>query len=261
VTAAGPDQGFPVADAVAAKQPIAAETVNAYQVGLKGQHGRSTAWSVALFDEKLHNFQAQSRDEFTRQNVLNNIGRVTTRGVETDLRARFGGRFAFNASGVYDRARIDEFPNASCFPAQTIALGCVDGKQDLSGQPLSGAPEWNVAVGGEYEHGFARGHRVVVAANWHWQSREIKSLLNDPQSTQDAYGILSYRAGVETARWKLTAFCVNALDKSYALTRGRQSEWNINPHGASAGPTTDAVKWTPGRDSARYFGLEFNLRY
>lgn len=261
VTAPGPDNGFPVADAVAAKQPVAPETVDALQLGFKSTLFDLLVWNVTLFDEVFHHFQAQSRDDLTRQNILNSIRRVTTRGVEMELSANLASNLRFNGYGAYTDTRINDFPNASCYPSQTVALGCIGGQQDLSGKPLFDAPKWNFSLVGEYDQPIGSGYSAVGTASWHWQSEVLHSLLRDPQSAQAPYGILNLGVGLETARWKLSAFCVNVLDKNYSLTKGRDSNWNINPYGASPGPITDAVKWTPARDSARYFGLELSARY
>jgi len=261
VTAPGADQGYPIADAVAAKQPVAPETVDVYQLGFKGQVGARLGWSVTLFDEVFHDFQAQSRDELTQQNILNSIERVTTRGVEVELSASPIDTLTLNASAAYDEATINDFPNAACFSNQTAALGCVGGKQDLSGQPLFNAPKWNLSLDGRYARPIAGQYKVFADAGWHWQSSVMNSLLRDPDSLQKSYGLLNLAAGIEGAAWRLKAFCVNVLDKSYALTKSRDGNWNINPHGASSGPITDAVRWTPGRDSARYFGVELSAHF
>ena len=77
----GLSKAYPIADLTAAKQPIAPETVNAFQVGFKSAFfEHRLIWNVTLFDEIFHDFQAQSRDDTTEQNVLNSIGQVTTRG-------------------------------------------------------------------------------------------------------------------------------------------------------------------------------------
>lgn len=256
----GPDRGVPIGDAVAARQPVDPETVDVFQLGLKGSEG-AVSWSVTLFNEVFHHFQAQSRDESTQQNILNSIGQVTTRGVEAELSASHGKSFSLNVSGAYDEAKIDRFPNAPCFPSQTASLGCINGKQDLSGKPLLNAPRWKLALDGQVNRPVAERYNLFAVASWQWQSSVMHSLLRDPNSRQDAYGLLSLAMGMEGESWKLKAFCVNVLDESYALTKSRDSNWNINPYGVSAGPITDATRWAPGRDSARYFGLELSARY
>jgi len=249
----GPLKGIPVADAVAAKQPIPSESVNSYELGIKNTFfDHRMTWNVTVFDEEFQDFQAQSRDLLTGQNVLNSIGKVTSRGVETEWAAAFG-RFSLNGGAVYDRARMDSFPNASCFAAQTLAQGCVGGLQDLSGKPLFNAPDWTVSLNGQYDvPGSIWGFHGFVSGNYHWQSQVVYNLLQDPDSVQSAYGLVGLALGAQSAMWKVTFFVNNLLDTRYALTRGRESQFNIRQ---TATPPTDAISWTPARDSFRYFGI------
>lgn len=262
VTTPGPYKGYPTADAVAAHQPISPETVNAFQLGFKSAFfAHRLIWNVTLFDEIYHNFQAQSRDQLTQQNILNSIGQVTTRGVESELSGQVTRNLTFSASGAFDEATIDNFPNSACYASQTAALGCVGGQQNLSGKPLFNAPKWNFAFNSEYDRPLADDYVALFTVGWHWQSKVIYSLLQDPDSVQKAYGLINLGAGLKKDRWKIQLFANNILNQNYALTRGRDGNWNINPYGASAGPITDAIKWTPGRDSQRYFALQLSYNY
>ena len=90
----------------------------------------------------------------------------------------------------------------------------------------------------------------------------LYSLLQDPDSVQKSYGLINVGGGVQNDHWKLSLFCNNILDQSYATNLGRDGGWNINPYGATAGaPISDAIKWTPGRDSVRYFGVQLAVKY
>ena len=256
VTARGPDQGFPVADVVASRQPIAPETVASFQIGFRSTIADHVTFNVTLFDERFRHFQAQIRDQFTLQNILNSVPRVSTRGVEFEIFGHIRQRLTLNASGAYDQATINEFPDAPCFPSQTSALGCVAGKQDLSGSSLPNAPKWNLSISGQYEVPLSSTYTAELRASWHWQSKTHFSMLMDPDSLQPAYGLLNVGVGIVRDHWRMSLFCNNLFDQSYASNKGRDSNWNINPYGASPGPISNAIKWTPGRESARYFGLE-----
>jgi iron complex outermembrane receptor protein len=260
--ASGPLKGVPTADAVAAKQPIAPETVDSFEAGFKSAFfDRRLTWNLTVFDMTFHGFQAQSRDQITNQNVLNSIGKVTSKGVETEFAAQLGERFSLSGGGAYTKAVMVSFPNASCFGAQTVAQGCVNSVQDLSGKPLFNAPKWNLNINGQYEVPLpvAGGdYTAFVTAGYHWQSQVIFNLLQDPDSVQDAYGIANLSAGVRAPRWKVTAFVNNLFDKTYALTRGREAQWNISQ---TATPTTDAINWKPARDSSRYLGIRAAVTY
>lgn len=259
VTAPGPTQGFPIGDAVASKQPIAAETVDAFQFGVKARLLERYSVGFTAYDATFHNYQAQSRDELTRQNILNSVERVRTRGLEGELTATPRPWLALNAVAAYNLATADEFPRASCYASQTAALGCVGGEQDLSGTPLSNAPRWTLGLNAGITLPIDDGN-VIIDAGFHWRSKVLYSLLRDPRSLQGAYGTLNLGVGLERRHWAFKAFVVNALDKTFALSKSRDGNWNINPYGASAGAITDAVKWAPGRDSSRYFGVEIDLR-
>jgi len=255
----GPLKGIPIADAIAAKQPIPAETVNSYEIGFKSTFfDRRLTWNVTAFDEEFQGFQAQSRDEATNQNVLNSIGRVSSRGVEMEVAAVVGD-FTLSGGGAYDRAVMEKFPNATCFPLQTVAQGCVGGQQDLSGKPLFNAPKWNFSTNGEYDVPVTfHNWKPFVTGSVRWQSQVVFNLLQDPDSVQKAYGLFDLAVGAQDEHWKLTVFCNNVFDKSYALTRGRSAAFNISQ---TANPPTDAINWTPARDSERYFGIRVGANF
>ncbi len=256
----GPFRGLPTADAVAANQPVPAETVNAYEIGFKSTFfERHLTWNVTLFDELFQGFQAQSRDDRTNQNVLNSIGKVTSKGVETEIAAVLG-NFTLNGGAAYNSAVMNRFPNAACYGQQTAAQGCINNQQDLSGKPLFNAPKWNVALNGQYNLPLALGGdwHAFVAGSVRWQSQVVFNLLQDPDSIQEAYSLTNLALGAQNDQWKLTLFCNNVFDKSYALTRGRSAQFNISQ---TASPPTDSISWTPGRDSERYFGVRVGVSF
>lgn len=245
-----------LADTTAAHQPIPEETVNAFQLGLKSQLFGRVVFNLTLFDEIYHGFQAQSRDPILLQNVLNSIGQVTSKGVEMETAAYLSDHFTINAAASFNEVSIDSFPNAACFSSQTPALGCVNNMQDLSGKPLFDAPKWQFNINGEYSERLNEDFTGFVTFAYRWQSGVWKNLLHDPDSFQPAYGIFNLGAGVETDRYKLTLFCNNIFKQNYALTRVRDAIWNITPYGSTV---TNAIRWTPARDSSRYSGVRLSL--
>jgi iron complex outermembrane receptor protein len=246
--ATGPLAGRPLADVIASNQPVRAETVDSYELGFKTAFlDHRLTWNLTAFYMVFEGFQAQSRDQILNQNLLNSIGEVTSRGVETEFAALFG-NLSLSAGGAWNEAIMEDFPNAGCFPRQTAAQGCVGNVQDLSGKPLFNAPEWNFNVNAQYEFGL--GERLVgfVNAGYRWQSDVIFNLLQDPDSVQEAYGVANVAGGLKSEHWKVTAFVNNVFDESHALTKGRDAHINIPPGG-------NAVNWKPARDDARYYGL------
>lgn len=257
--ASGSFAGQPLGDVIASTQPVPPETVNSYEVGFKGTFfDRSLVWNVTAFYMDFSGFQAQSRDGVLNQNRLNSVGQVTSRGVETEIAARFGD-FTLNGGGAYNRAVMEDFPNATCYSRQSAAEGCVDRMQDLSGKPLFNTPKWNFNLNGQYDWPLSvpfGGSELTpfVTAGYRWQSEVVFNLLQDPDSVQGDYGIANFGGGVRADRWKLTAFVNNLFDQSYALTKGRESNVNLPPGG-------NAISWKPARDSERYFGVRASVNF
>jgi iron complex outermembrane receptor protein len=251
----GPNAGRPLADVIAANQPVPEETVDSYELGFKGTFfGQTVVWNVTAFYMTFEGFQAQSRDQVLNQNLLNSIGKVTSKGVETEVAARFGD-LTINGGGAYNRAIMEDFPNAGCYTRQTAAQGCVGNVQDLSGKPLFNAPEWNFNANAQYDIPWSGSMLVpFVTAGYRWQSEIVFNLLQDPDSVQGDYGIANLGAGVRADHWKLTAFVNNVFDKSYALTMGRDAHINVPVGG-------NAVGWKPARDSERYFGVRASVNF
>lgn len=258
ITAPGPCLGIAIADCVAGRQPISPEESQAYEVGFKGSFlDRRLTWNVTGFYQTYTGFQAQSRDLELGQNILQSLGKVRTKGVESELSLNLG-RLTLNASGAYNIAKIIDAPNAPCFAGQTAAEGCVGSRQDLSGKSLPSAPEWTATATGQYDFPLSEQHDGFLQATYRWQSSMLFSLSQDPDSLQEAYGILNLGAGVQTGNWKVTLFVNNLFDKNYALTKGRDNAWNFS---RTAAVPTNAVNWKPARDSERYFGLRVSLKY
>ena len=100
--------------------------------------------------------------------------------------------------------------------------------------------------------------RPFVSGSVHWQSQVVFNLLQDPDSVQPSYSLFDLAIGTQNEHFKLTAFCNNVFDKRYALTRGRNGVFNISQ---TASPPTDAISWTPARDSMRYFGIRLGATF
>jgi iron complex outermembrane receptor protein len=150
------------------------------------------------------------------------------------------------------------FPLGPCFTGQTVAQGCTNSLQNLSGRPLPNAPKWSANLNAEYARPISGHLSALVDVSYRWQSKVIYNLTQDPDSVQPAYGLFNLTAGLEAQNWKATIFVRNLFDRNYALTRGRSNSFNISP---GAPPFTDAINWTPGRDSSRYFGGEVSVSF
>jgi iron complex outermembrane receptor protein len=263
IAAGAPLAGYPTADAIASRQPVPPETVGAYQFGFKSSFfDRRLIWNVTAFNEVYHNFQVQTKDPNTNISELNSVGQVTTQGVETELFVTPARNFTLNLAAAYDDAIINRFLNAACFSGQTAVLGCVGSAQNLINRPLFNAPKYTVSGNAQYDVPLQGDYNLFFTGSFRWQSAVYYSLVLDPDSYQRAYGIVDLGAGLTKGSWKVSLFVNNVFNQNYATFLGRAGNWNINPYGATAGkPISDAINWTPGRESQRYVGFQLNFNY
>jgi iron complex outermembrane receptor protein len=239
---AGAFKGYPNADVIAGAQPIAAETSDNFEIGYKGDFfNRHLTWNSTAFYEEFHNYQSSREDPITQLKELQSVPLVTTKGIETEIASRPFSGLTLTASGAYDIAQSNNFPGAACYSNQSVAGGCVGSLQDLSGSRLSNAPKWSGNINAEYDFDVTGDITGFVNANYRWQSLVYFNTSLDPNSVQDAYGIVDLSIGAQNDHYKLTLFVNNAANQHYALERGTQTLLNINPYGAKAGPITNAT--------------------
>ncbi len=227
---------------------IEPETVNAYEAGLKSTLlDGALIVNMAGFYAKYNNYQANSPDivNLVRTTRLINAGTVTTQGVELDFLARPSANFSINGGLAYTKARVDQF----LLPPGANANDLV-----ASGTPLANAPDWKMALGGQYDietGGFAN---VELAANMAWQSDQLYELSPNPvvrrATTVDGFATVDASLALVDVddRWKLTFFVKNLFDKSYAGSI------------ISGGPG-GSYRYIIPREADRYFGLTGRVNF
>ena len=257
--ATGLYKGVPIGDVVASHQPVAPEKSVDYEIGFKGDLlQRRLNWNFTSFYEGFRGFQAQYRDGFTNQNVLESIGKVSSYGIESEMVLRPIPAVTLTLNGVYDIAKMVSFPAGPCYPDQTMDSGCLNGMQNLNGKPLPNAPKGSINVDANYGFALAGNLSALIDLSYRWQSQVIFALNQDPNSIQADYGVFNIASSIVAANWKLTLFCTNVLDQHYAINRMTASQFNISPYVA---PFTTATYWTPGRDAFRYGGIKLAVNF
>lgn len=262
-------QGFDISTGFTprrAAEPVRPETSDAYEIGLKSRFlDNRMQLNIAAFWTDFDGFQAQSGvllPDNTVQLVLNNVGKVRTRGVEVEFLARPIDALQIDGAVTYADADIIEFPNAQCFAFQTPEEGCIDpdgpgplpSLQDLSGGRLPNAPKVKYNLGARYDidlpglpfNGF-------VQADYSYQSGVNFSLLGGEFSVERGYGVVNASIGiVEDAEdgLRVTLFVQNLLDEHFAQFVGGLS-------GGSDGLTQQNLS----RNARRYGGLRVGYSF
>ena len=208
--------------------PVRPETSRDWEVGARTQFlDRTVTLNVTAFDTRYRDFQAQGIETLPDGTVnyrLTNVGRLRTRGIEAEASVRVDRALSLGAGVTYLDAKITSFPDAQCYPAQTLALGCnpaAGGRpafQNLSGKRPPQAPEWKLNGTLDYAHDLGSlPFQGVLQAAAVYQSRVNYSLNQDPETVQGGYTIVNLSAGIrnQDRGYSLMLFVNNLLDKQY----------------------------------------------
>ena len=201
-------------------QVVDAEQSDSYEAGLKFQTANNRLqMNAAIFWTNYEDFQAQERDVSASTVVVANAGEVSTKGIELDATALLTNTTMFQGGIAYTDAKVDRFPFAQCYRGQTLSEGCINGVQDLSGKDLPNSPDWRFTASLRQDiplktlpfDGF-------IQVDGSWQSEVQFQIDQNPNTTQDGYGLLHLSAGIQDKDdiWTASVFVRNLLDETYA---------------------------------------------
>ena len=216
---------------------------------------RQLTFNLTGYFTDYDNFQAQIFDGSAI--TILNAGRLFSYGFESDLlympeaieNLRIGGslslnkarydRFTRGVSTVPQQVALTEssttapppFLPASLVPAGVACSAPADGSgllpiigldcaQDLSGQPLDNAPEWQFTAFADYEYPLpATRLSVFTRADYSYTDSMYLDQDLDPFLYQPGYHLLNLRAGLkaEDDAWSLTLWATNVTDSEYLV--------------------------------------------
>lgn len=199
---------------------VDAETVDSYEVGFKSYfNDRRVNINGSIFYSAFDNFHSNSFDPETNSNILSNAGGLTTQGAELEVFARLTNNFDISAAVAYIDATFDDFQGAPCYSGQTVAEGCVDGFQDLSGKQLNNSPEWFLSGSVQYTSQFLNTDwESFVRGEISYRTEVFTNVNQDPLAVQDGYALLNASVGLTSpdAKYRLSLFGKNLTDENYA---------------------------------------------
>jgi iron complex outermembrane recepter protein len=263
--------------------PVKAEKSTSYELGFKSRFfDNKVQLNVTGFTTDYNNFQAQSAVIIggALQNVLNNVGKLKTKGVEVEFSAKPSDWLRLDASAAYTDAKMKSFPGAQGFSDQTgqIFTGGVSslvgncttaaaatalaprttcGFQNRSGATLPNSPKFKFNIGATGEVPFGDDSKAIVTLNYQHQSDVNFDLLGNPLLTQKAYGIFNAGVGAEFGPFRATLFVNNLFDKHYA---GGLADGFGTLGGNATNPAHVIYQVLP-RDSSQFFGLKLQYKF
>ncbi len=158
--------------------PLDPETVDAFEVGLKGQNASGTLrYSVAAFFYDYQDMQISFVDETSTVSTVN-AAEAENSGIELEVDGSLGNGFAFDFYLTYLNAEYQEFFNGDYANGFAIT--------DLSGNTLPNAPESTAKLGLTWE-GAVAGGTLTVRGEAYYQDDVYFTEWNREDAYQKSY--------------------------------------------------------------------------
>ena len=185
--------------------PLDPETVDAFEVGLKGQNASGTLrYSVAAFFYDYQDMQISFVDETSTVSTVN-AAEAENSGIELEIDGSLGNGFAFDFYLTYLNAEYQEFFNGDYANGFAIT--------DLSGNTLPNAPESTAKLGLTWE-GAIGGGTLTVRGEAYYQDDVYFTEWNREDAYQKSYE--QFNASVDYSwndQWLLSLWGRNLSDE------------------------------------------------
>ena len=225
-------------DANPANQTFKPETAEGGEMGAKFSlldrllNGDITLYNYSYYNLQLTQFDAKSTSYFTQ-----NAASATTRGVEVNLAYQATRELSVHTNIGYSHARYDNLPASQCWTGQPTSSasplftpgmilcnvtvqGAPNVAQNLSGQPLSRAPDW-VAMGGfTYDREIMADYRIGLTADVRYNSGYQLQTNNNPFTVQHDFTTFDAAVRVYNDKWEFALIGQNLTDTYYAVLAG-----------------------------------------
>ena len=230
---------------------IAPEKARNLEFGIKSSWlDQRLVANTSLFLTKVEDYQAATNTAIqnTYTGLLTNVGDITSKGVELDIRGQVNSHLQLNFNGAYTDARFDrgtaptpaeEFNG----PGGTIDSGYGKGVRSIAGNRVNGAARWAFTTGMLLRWNPADNVEHYTSMQYNWRSETYADINNSSYSKIAGYGILNLSSGLRMQhgrhQWDISLWVRNVLDKRYFLGL---SNTGSNAYAASAGqPRTVGV--------------------
>ncbi|MBN8817450.1 MAG: TonB-dependent receptor [Sphingomonas sp.] len=192
------------------------ETVDAYEVGLKGSFfDRRLNSDLTFYRSDYNNLQETSlqlQPNGSISSLVQNVAKSRSQGIEFNNSLRAAPWLTLNANIAYLDATYTSYPNGACTIAALAQItGC---RQNLTGKRRPFAPKWSGNVGARMTMDFGD-NRLTVDPLVYFTTRYFMSATADPLLEQRGYTKVDLRVGFgpSDGRWELAIVGKNLTDK------------------------------------------------
>lgn len=198
-----------------------AEEVTAFEMGAKLKLADGAAQlNVAVFRSEFDDLQLSSfLDSTTAVNTVTNAAGATSQGAEMDITWRASEALTLFGTIAYLDSTYDDYEDAACFTLQ--ASGCVNGRQDLSGEKLQFTSDWKATASAEYVWDLGNDLALIGFLQLSYVDEYPLQTDLDPKHFQDDYVKVDARLTLSGAddKWELSLIGRN-LDNELTASYG-----------------------------------------
>jgi iron complex outermembrane recepter protein len=194
----------------------APDSVNNYELGLKGRFANEFSYTFAIFDIQWDKPQISSTLPDGNLAVYN-ANTAQSKGFEFEARGPLilpG--LSFSVGGAYADAKLtSSFSLPANNGAGVIEPGLISGQ---SGDQMPGSPKTSLAATFTYDRSVAPGYDLAVALNGIYKS--AVPLFLSPQMAlyqSQAYGLMNLSTTLSHKPWRVGLYSTNVLDKRAIL--------------------------------------------
>lgn len=161
------------------------EEAEGFEVGFKGSLlGNTLRLDAVAYYYNYDDLQTSVFEPEAFSFFIKNAASAIVQGVEISSQWLVSEGLTLFADIAYNRAEFDEFPNGQCYTGQT---DCVNGRHDLSGEPLTRAPEWNYNLGFSYDFLLGSSHTLSVGGGLNFTDDYLTQEDQNPFASQEAF--------------------------------------------------------------------------
>ena len=183
---------------------VSPDTVDNYEIGIKGTLEHRFSYAVALYDMQWHNVQQSAFLTPLALPGAVNIGEAYSRGFESELLAAITAHLTAQLDYTYDVTKLTEY--------SPLALLGLTVAPPPPGSPLPGTPKNSLAARVEYGHVHMGPGELRFELNAYYRSSLIPAL-SATIPTVPGYTMLGARIGYQLPHWTLTLWGDNLTNE------------------------------------------------
>ncbi|MCB5184783.1 TonB-dependent receptor [Methylobacillus gramineus] len=205
------------------------EKANNLELGIKSSWlDQRLIANANLFLTKVTDYQASTGASIngTYTGLLTNVGDLTSKGMEFDLRALVNQHLSLGLNGAYTDATFDR--GTAPTPAEefdgsggTANSGYGKGTRSIAGNRVNGASRWAFSSNANVRWNVADNLEHYGTVQYSWRSENYGDVNNSEYSKIAGYGLLNLSTGLRMTsgkhRWDFSLWARNVLDKRYFL--------------------------------------------